>query len=293
MAAQKLIEKVGLTRLGIYIVLILGLIVPVYAPLGLPFEIAESTYGWYNFIEEELEQDDVVLVKFGGMPPALYGTLLPGMLATFNQLYKKGVKIVLFIACPEDWMGMQALLSEKDLLWPRAGEPGYGEDWLFLSYIPGLPDIVFARMASEPLKDILPPDWTEPASGERVSSFLLWNKVKDYSVSVFDAVFAFEQAWNPGMLAMMWSVPLNYNKILWCVPAEAAPKVLVYIPFNFAAVLAGMRGGAEYEKLLGIGGTGVQGLDVASVTSLVIILIIVIGNIDYFISRKKNREVEK
>ena len=56
------------------------------------------------------------------------------------------------------------------------------------------------------------------------------------------------------------------------------------------SVLAGMPGAAEYESLIGQKGSATSGMDAQSVAHLVIVLFIVLGNISYFIDRKRSRK---
>ena len=61
-------------------------------------------------------------------------------------------------------------------------------------------------------------------------------------------------------------------------------------------IVAGMPGAAEYEKLLvnhGIHpelGKAAKSMDAQSIAHLVIVLFIIIGNISYFVKRKKEKK---
>ena len=54
--------------------------------------------------------------------------------------------------------------------------------------------------------------------------------------------------------------------------------------------LAGMPGPAEYEELIGVKGKGTSGMDAQSVAHFVIVLFIFLGNLGYFIERKRSKK---
>ena len=55
-------------------------------------------------------------------------------------------------------------------------------------------------------------------------------------------------------------------------------------------MLAGMPGAAEYEKLIGTPGIAIQGMAAQSFAHLVIVLFIVLGNLAYFITERRERK---
>ena len=68
-------------------------------------------------------------------------------------------------------------------------------------------------------------------------------------------------------------------------------EVMPYVQSGqMVGVLAGMPGAAEYESLIGQKGSATSGMDAQSVAHLVIVLFIVLGNISYFIDRKRSRK---
>jgi hypothetical protein len=71
------------------------------------------------------------------------------------------------------------------------------------------------------------------------------------------------------------------------VTAVMAPKMFAYIDAGqMVGLLGGMKGGAEYEKLLDLPDEATRGMGAQSLIHLIIIGFIVLGNVGYFISRK-------
>jgi hypothetical protein len=52
-------------------------------------------------------------------------------------------------------------------------------------------------------------------------------------------------------------------------------------------IVGGLKGGSEYEKLLGIRAKASQGMDSQAVIHMFLIIIMVLGNIAYLMTRKK------
>jgi len=57
---------------------------------------------------------------------------------------------------------------------------------------------------------------------------------------------------------------------------------------QMVGLLGGLKGAAEYEMLLKKPGMGQKGMDAQSVSHLVIVLMIVWGNVGYFLKRKSS-----
>jgi hypothetical protein len=55
-------------------------------------------------------------------------------------------------------------------------------------------------------------------------------------------------------------------------------------------ILAGMPGAAEYEALIGIRGIATNGMAAQSYGHIVIVLFIILGNLAYFITQRRERK---
>ena len=69
--------------------------------------------------------------------------------------------------------------------------------------------------------------------------------------------------------------------------------VTTYDPYvasgQLDALVAGLRGAAEYEKLIDRKGGGNRGMLAQSTAHLYVVVLIIIGNVAYFRSRRKGR----
>ncbi len=56
-------------------------------------------------------------------------------------------------------------------------------------------------------------------------------------------------------------------------------------------MLGGLAGAAEYETIIGVPGSATAGMEPQSVTHLIIILFILLGNTVYFMTRRRSGTV--
>jgi hypothetical protein len=74
----------------------------------------------------------------------------------------------------------------------------------------------------------------------------------------------------------------------------AAAMVTTYDPYlasgQLYAMVGGLKGAAEYEQLIGIGGRGGRGMLAQTSSHLYIIVLIVVGNLLYLHSRRQGRD---
>jgi hypothetical protein len=65
-----------------------------------------------------------------------------------------------------------------------------------------------------------------------------------------------------------------------------APQIMPLVQSKqLLGVIAGLRGGAEYEKLVGELGLGSAGMDAQSVAHLLVLALVALGNVGHFLSR--------
>ncbi len=73
----------------------------------------------------------------------------------------------------------------------------------------------------------------------------------------------------------------------------AAAMVTTYDPYlasgQMYALVGGLRGAAEYEMLIGIGGSGGRGMLAQTSMHLYVILLVIIGNVIYFRQKRRGR----
>jgi hypothetical protein len=87
---------------------------------------------------------------------------------------------------------------------------------------------------------------------------------------------------------------ITYGQGRYKFPLAAAATAVMapnYYPYlqsgQLFGLIGGLRGAAEYEELVGEPGPAVKGMFVQSISHLLIVALIILGNISYFASRRK------
>lgn len=179
-----------------------------------------------------------------------------------------------------------ALLSEGTAIGYRMMEATakefdrtYGEDYIFLGFRPQYIAAILAMGESIPAT--FPTDYLDQPLAELPLGAELAN---------YDSVAAVLSIAD-GSLTTHW---IEYGQAQYGVPILAgvtAAMATTYDPYlasgQMTAMTNGLRGAAEYEKLIGIGGSGARGMLAQSSAHLYVVLLIVIGNIIYWRERSQ------
>ncbi len=155
----------------------------------------------------------------------------------------------------------------------------YGTDYVYLGF---KPQFIAAILS---MGESIPATFPEDYLGAKYSEFPMLAGVKNYDdiagvISVAD-----------GSLTTHW---IEYGNGRYGVRVSGfvtAAMVTTYDPYlasdQMHAMVGGLRGAAEYEKLIGIGGSGARGMLAQTGSHLYVILLIIIGNAIYFRQRGK------
>jgi len=155
----------------------------------------------------------------------------------------------------------------------------YGTDYVYLGFKPQY--IAAILSMGESIHSTYPEDYT----GQPVESLPMMTSIRNYDdilgvISIAD-----------GSMTTHWIEYGNGRYGVRISAFVAAAMVTTYDPYlssgQLSALVGGLRGAAEYEKLIGIGGSGGRGMLAQTSSHLYVILLIVIGNILYFRSRRK------
>jgi len=84
--------------------------------------------------------------------------------------------------------------------------------------------------------------------------------------------------------------PTYRFKAAFGATAVMAPAYYPYLDSGqLSGLLVGMRGGAEYEELLGAPGQATQGMTLQSMAHLLVAALVILGNIGYVVGRRARR----
>jgi|TARA_B100001094_G_scaffold309861_1_gene343924 hypothetical protein len=264
-----------------YIFLTIGLVVliPLLYPLALPIRPGKDSQQVYDFVEALDDSSKVLLsCEYG---PSTKPEIHPMVTSLLHHLFSlnKGHKVYVVCLWPDGQFMAEEALDEVAV--ERFGLT-YGEDFVMLGFRPGAEAVVKGIVSD--LRKL----YTIDAKGTKIENIPMMKGINRFED--FDFLFS-GSAGYPGttewvqFAADPTDVPMSTGTTSIQVN-EMMPYVL---GGQIKGILAGMPGAAEYEELIGVKGIGTSGMDAQSVAHFVIVLFIILGNLGYFIERKRSR----
>jgi len=258
--------------LSIGVVVILFLLLPI----TLPVDVTPESQGVYDTIET-LPEGSPIIVALDFDPPSK-PELEPMALALIRHCFRKNLKVVA--------MGLWitgAPLIEQDINQVKANgfsDKKYGEDYVNLGVKVG--GYVVVNTMARSIRDAFPTDYYQTPL-EQLPMMQNIKTLRDVPVVISLS------AGDPG-IKDAW-VPFAHQRY-HCIVAGGCTAVSVseFSPYlqarQLSGLLGGMRGAAEYEKLVNAKALATKGMNAQSFAHLLIILFIVFGNVAFFLTRK-------
>lgn len=261
----------NIDRRVICAVLFLVVSIPLIRPIGIPLSVNPWTRDVYDFIEK-LEPGSRVIVSVDAGPAAL-GELGPGCVALLNHLAQKNLKVYV-VSFDQAGPNLFEMLVTRSIL---ANEP-YGEKWVNLGYLAG-GSAALAAMAQD-----IPGTYPKDFRGTPTSSIPMMREVKTIKDTSMVAVVA-------SSTALYWvqviGDPMKFPVAIFPNTVDATNLAPYVQSGQLVGLVAGLRGGAEYELLTKVLGVGAAGMDAQSMAHLLVLGLILLGNIGYFLAKSK------
>ncbi|MBS7619048.1 hypothetical protein KEJ21_00145 [Candidatus Bathyarchaeota archaeon] len=254
----------------LYGLLLIAFIIPMIKPIGFPVPVSPETQKWYDTIDK-LPAGSVIMIDFGysgGGEPELG----PMAVAVYHHIFKRG--------------GLKAIAMstsiEGPLLWDKAmaevnpSQYGaqYGVDYIHIGYIAGTETAMAA--VGKDLRATTSTDY----KGNPLDQYPIMEGIKD--ASSFDLLIVFttggdqSEGW-----VRQWVTPYK-TPYLCSVLAMMKPTML---PYQKAGQIIALTSGAqagEMEYLVKVPARGIKSADVMTLTHLLIVVYVIVGNIAYY-----------
>lgn len=268
----------NLDRRWVYLLSWLFVLFPLMFPLGLPVPINKESQGWYKAISDIPDGSTVVFSPMygtSGMPE-----LFPMTLATMHQLWSKDIKVIVVSFWAEGPLVFTQLLSQMD---PTSYGKVYGEDWINLGYIPGSEPAM--RAFGDDMAKAVAKDYIE---GKNLSEFPIMQTVN--SANDIDLIISIETG-TPGLTEWLrqWNEPYKTPIVVGCIGVSAPGMAPFLQSGQLSALLPGLTSSAEYELLINRKGLAIAGVDAVSMSHILVVALVVLGNIAYFVNRGKKK----
>ncbi len=292
----------ALDRRWIYLLVFLVCLIPFFRPLGLPIGGAPSVTALYDRVES-LSPGSVVMISFD-YGPSTGPENDPMAVALIRHCLAADLRVITIALyplggvteCHEEFVRATGGFDPETR--ELRGWPGkfYGVDAINLGYKDGAAPAL--RQMSTELHAVFPQDYELRLP---LSDFEMTRNVQGYGDMAFAASIA------TGTIGEWWVNIVNAQYGLPVVVGCTAVSGPRFFPFLRAeqmfALLAGLKGAVEYEKLVTEAYPEVKsmterqayyaakGWDVQSLVYTVIIVFIVLGNVAYFTARRRGEAV--
>jgi len=271
--------KIGsVDRRWIFLIIAAVVIVPLLFPIGLPIRATDTTKDVYDAIERLPAGSNVLLST--EYSPSTRPENHPMTISILRHLFKNNHKVFVTCLWPDGQFMAQDALNQVA---KNEFNKVYGEDYVFLGFRPGNEAVVKGIVSN--IRKI----YTVDVYQKKIDEIPLMKGINNFKD--FDFLFS-SSAGFPGTIEWVQyasdptGVPMASG-----VTSIQVNEVMPYVQAGqMVGVLAGMPGAAEYESLINQKGSATSGMDAQSVAHLVIVLFIILGNISFFIERKRSKK---
>ncbi len=262
-------------RRVIFCVVAAAVALPLIFPPHLPVRISAEARAFYNEIER-LQPGDQIIFSFDYEPDTM-AEMDPMSYATLRHAFRKGLRVIALTTYAGGPGIAQRVLRET------AAEAGrqYGIDYVFLGYNPDYSATIL-RMG-ESIKATFPTDHFGTPTGE-IPLLQGIDRYADIELLVSVSSSALTEYW------IIWAGG-NYGQRI--IAGNSAIQAVLIYPYyesgQLSGFLGGLKGAAEYEKLIEHEGAGLRGMDAQSMAHLLIVCFIVLGNVGLVMQKVRAR----
>ncbi|OGD45548.1 hypothetical protein A3K69_08285 [Candidatus Bathyarchaeota archaeon RBG_16_57_9] len=261
----------NIPREVLYGILLVVFVIPMLFPLGLPVPISANVRKWYATIDA-LPPGSVVMMDFGysgGGEPELG----PMAVAVYNHLFKKeGIKVISMstsIEGPQLWDKAIAEIRPEQSYGAQ-----YGVDYINIGYIAGTETAMAA--VGKDLRATTSTDY----KGNPLSQYPIMDGIVD--ATSFDLLIVYTTGGDQseGWVRQWYTV---YGTPYLC--SVLAMMIPTMLPYQNAGQIVAVTSGAmagQMELLVNVPARGIKSADVITLTHLLCVVYVAIGNIAYF-----------
>jgi hypothetical protein len=266
----------NLDRRWVYLCIGIVVIIPAIIPFRVPVSTTAEVEKVFNFVDE-MQPGEYFYLGIDYDPSAL-AELDPMTYAILNHAFSKDLKII--IGCLSQFgVGMaETRLAEVSSIYGKES----GKDFCFLGYRP-YPALVILSMGVD-FKVTFPLDYY----GVPLDSLEVMNGIRN----LLDVKGVVDMT--AGNVADMW---ITYGNGRFGFPLALGVTGVMSADYyqylqsgQIFGLISGIKGAAEYESLSGFETTGLESIPYQTLSHAVILLFIIISNIGYFVTRKKQRK---
>ncbi len=270
-------ERLGsLDRRVYYVILMIVVALPIVKPLGLPIKVGQQAQDFFETVDK-LPEGGKVLVFINYRTDCVV-EMNPQLICIFKHVAQKQGKIIMVSGVDEGAMVSQSVAAKV------AEELGleYGVDWINLGYKPG-GDVFMKKMVDN--------FWEASAycdmNGDPLDKFPIMQGFDSLAKADLVLTLVAVVPSPAEKLLQMAIIPTKVPYAVGTTALQATSEMVFYSSRQYQGLLAGLRGAAEYEFLLGAPGDAITGMDSQSFAHILVIVLIILGNLGYFLGEKR------
>ncbi|UCG42815.1 MAG: hypothetical protein JSU73_13300 [candidate division WOR-3 bacterium] len=266
-------------RRVLYLLLALVVALPLVIRPPTAIRVSEPVRNAFKAVDR-LAPGSVVMISID-FDPSSAPELQPMLIAILRHCFRKGIKVVI---TGQLALGLPLAEIALNRVGPEMGAE-YGRDFVNIGYRPGYTAMMVG--IGREIRDYFKTDYR----GVPVDSFEFMRGVHNYR----DVGLLVSLA--HGAVADVW---IQYvggrfdQDIIVGVTGVNAPGMYQYLQAGqILGLVGGLQGAAEYETLVERPGSATLGMPAQSWAHALIILLLVVGNISFLISRRRKRGAQK
>ncbi len=273
-----------LDRRWIYLFIAVGVTVPLFLHVNQAIPETPEVRGIYDAIESLPPGSRVLLAC--DYDPGSAAEIQPMTVTFLKQAISRGLRVVVVGLWPQGPIQANQALAEAQRD-PKVAQVGveYGVNYLNLGYSAGN-EVVIQRMGSD-----IPAVFPRDMHGDPIERFPIMQGVHDFSSFAYVMNIS---AGYPGQVEWIQFAGDRFHATIGIgVTAVNAPLAYPYFPRQITGILGGMLGAAAYEQVSGFPGKGKTFMLSQSAGHVVVILFILVGNVAFFLSRRRARRASE
>lgn len=263
-----------------YVLLALTIAIPLIFPINMPIFVSPEAQSVYDSIEN-CPSDKIIIVS-NNWAAGTTAENVPQTEALIRHMFMRHKK---FAVLSFDVQGNKFSYDIANRLSKEMGMT-YGKDWCQWGYRP-YPNMVLILQG---LARDVPGTIQNDVNGTPVSEIPMMKNIK--TIKDIGLIEEITSSGTAGIWVAYIYGPYR-TPIVYAPTSVMAPSAFNYLDAGqIKGMLLGMKGAAEYEKLLNRPGFATRGAGALSSSHILIIVLIIIGNIGY-LTEKRRRMLEE
>jgi hypothetical protein len=275
---KSILEKLSsIDRRIIYLIIGVVVIVPFFIPMSLPIYVSPPVQSVYDYIES-LPEGSVVVIGFS-FGPATMPELYPMCLAVLRHCYSRNLKVIGITLHSEGATiadnAMRLVAEEYDYK--------EHENYTYLGF--KVQPVAVILGIGEDISIPFPNDYT----GTPISKIPMMKDIRNYND--IDLIVDFGSGNSPEWWVTYAGSKYHEKIASGCTGVMVSGLYPYLNTGQLIGIIGGLKGAAEYEKLINQMGKATLGMKVQSVVHVAIVLMVIFGNVVYLLLlRQKRRE---